>query len=237
MLEKRLTIESLEPRALFDAVPTVSLSSKGTLSIVGTPQADTVELQLAHDNQKLGFIGTITGGNGKVTVNIREKFSAVKRIVIDTGGGKDSIFIGSGTAFTHPTVTILGGAGNDRINYSAITPILASGGSGNDVIGADAVIAVTAKKDRDAIANIFAKTNTTGVDTILGGPGNDTLSGDTNDQLDGGSGTDTANLIVAATDSGVNLARRNSLSEIYYARLGAVSVEQDLGFSLFTAST
>ena len=86
------------------------------------------------------------------------------------------------------------------------------------------------------IANVFAGMNTTGVNTLTGGAGNDTLSGDTNDQLDGGSGSDTATLILAATDTGVNAARRDALATLYYQRLGAVGIETYKGFSLFNAS-
>jgi hypothetical protein len=229
-------LESLEPRALFAAItlPTVSVSSRGTLTISGTPQADQVELQLVHDDPKKGYIGTITGGSPKTTVNIREKFTKVKRIVIDTGGGKDSITI-EGVNFTKP-VTLLGGAGNDRINYSAsFAPIFASGGGGNDVVGASAAVELTSSRNRDVINSVFAQQNKTAIDTIIGGAGNDTLSGDTNDLIDGGSGKDVAALVVISADTPE--ARRDALSELYYQRLGAVSTEQFLGFNLLNAAS
>ena len=41
--------------------------------------------------------------------------------------------------------------------------------------------------------------------------------------------------VIAATDNSVPSARRNALAELYYARLGAVSVEQTVGFSLLNS--
>ncbi len=215
-------------------IPTVSLSGSGTLLITGSTVADSVTLQLVHDDPTKGFIGTVTGGSTKTTINIRRSFASVKRIYIDAGGGNDSVFIGSGQSMTRP-VTILGGSGNDTINYRAVGPILASGGAGNDVVGADAIISVNSSRNRDVINTLFAAKNSTGVNTVLGGAGNDTLSGDTNDQLDGGAGSDTAVLVIAATDNSVPSDRRNALAELYYARLGAVSIEHTAGFSLLSS--
>ena len=75
----------------------------------------------------------------------------------------------------------------------------------------------TSKKNSEVINTLFATKNSTGVNRILGGEGNDTVSGDTNDRVDGGPGIDTAILAVATSDPSVDAARMNALAALYIA--------------------
>jgi hypothetical protein len=125
----------------------------------------------------------------------------------------------------------MGGDGNDRINYSAAGAIRADGGAGNDTVGATAIIAVTASNDTDVINAVFAAKNSTARNTVFGSLGNDILSGDTNDIVDGGEGIDLA-VLATAGDSTVTAARRNELAQLYYTRLGTKHIEKTVGVSL-----
>jgi len=223
-------IESLEPRRLLAADPTFELSPKGTLVVHGSSKSDSIEVSLLHGKAADGFRAILDNKAG--SHEARFKFKSVKRIYIEAAGGDDSIFVGGGTEQTRPA-TVLGGAGNDKINHAFNASIFASGGSGNDVVGATAVISVTSTRDRDVIKGIFAVQNKTAVNTLQGDAGNDTLSGDTNDSVDGGGGTDTAVLTIAATVQTVPQTRADSLATSYYSRLGATSIEATEGAYLF----
>jgi RTX calcium-binding nonapeptide repeat (4 copies) len=226
-------IEPLESRQLFSTVPVISLTSKGTFSVVGTSSADKISFAFVNDDPKQGLLATVKTKNK--THKLLEPLASVKRIYIDAGGGNDSVFVGGSSNLTKP-VTMLGGSGNDILNYSATGPILAVGGSGNDVVGADAILPITSSKNSEIIKSVFGQTNPTGINTIAGGAGNDTLSCDTNDIMEGDSGSDTAIVITAASDTAVNLARRNALAELYYARVHPSSIEAIEGFSLFSTT-
>ena len=221
--------EPLESRRLLAANPVLALSAKGTLIVQGTSLADSINVSIPHNKIANGFVATVKNRNG--TFKFSAKFNSVKRISVDGGAGADSILIEGGKLVTQPA-TLLGGPGNDRINYSAIAPILADGGTGDDTVGATAAIAVTSKKNSEVINTLFATKNSTGVNRILGGEGNDTVSGDTNDRVDGGPGIDTAFLAVATSDPSVDAARMNALAALYYQRLGATHVEKFLGINL-----
>ncbi|HEX3358119.1 MAG TPA: hypothetical protein VHS31_14195 [Tepidisphaeraceae bacterium] len=228
------TIEPLESRQLFSTVPVISLTSKATFSVQGTSSADKISFAFVNDDPKQGLLATVKT-KGK-TYKLLEPLAAVKRIYVDAGGKNDSIFVGGSSKLTRP-VTILGGSGNDIINYSATGPILAVGGSGNDVVGADAILPITSSRNSEIMKSVFSETNPTGVDTISGGAGNDTLSCDTNDIMEGDSGSDSAVVLIAAANTAVNASRRNALAELYYARIAPSSVEATEGFSLFTSAS
>src|SRR4051812_40836188 len=167
-------IESLESRTLFGVDPTFTLTAKGTLVAQGTGGKDKITITLLHNKAKDGFIATLKNNTG--THEQRFLFKAVKRIYVDAGGKNDSVFIGGSTEQTRPS-TVLGGAGNDTINYLCTGAIFASGGSGDDVVGLTAIVNVTSQRNRDVINGLFAVENKTAVNTLQGDAGNDTLSG------------------------------------------------------------
>src|SRR3954467_12939216 len=163
-------IESLESRTLFAIDPTFTLTAKGTLVAQGTGGNDTITVTLLHSKARDGFIATLVNKAG--SHEARFKFKAVKRIFVDGGGKNDSIFIGGGAEQTRPA-TVLGGAGNDKINYLCIGSIFGSGGSGDDIVGATAVINVNSNRNSKVIGDLFAAENPSAVNTLMGDAGND----------------------------------------------------------------
>jgi hypothetical protein len=229
-----MRLERLETRTLFSNDPLFELSSKGTLTVHGTAGSDQFNIDFLHGKPEDGLRAVVVTLDGAqlVTHDSRYKFVAVKRILVDAGAGNDDIFLGGGSKMKLPA-TLLGGSGKDHINYSALGPILAAGGTGNDVVGRTAIITAIEKSNSAVLNGVFAVNNTTGVCTILGGGGNDVLSGDTNDQLDGGGGTDTA-ILAAVAQNPLSHPRLDSLADNYYIRTGAVSVEVRTGENLLT---
>ena len=66
--------------------------------------------------------------------------------------------------------------------------------------------------------------NKTGPATLLGNAGDDTLFGDSNDFVDGGTGSDVAATLVTNVSSS-DQARADALAEVFYGRLGATNIE------------
>src|SRR5438045_6628706 len=165
-----------------------------TLVVKGTTLADSITIRIPANKITNGYLAVVKNRRG--TFQFHAKITPVKNITVDAGAGSDSILIQGGKLMTVPE-TLAGGDGNDRINYSALGPIRADGGNGNDTVGATATIAVTSTNDTDVINAVFAKKNSTGRNTLFGGLGNDILSGDTNDIVDGGDGIDIAVLAIA----------------------------------------
>ena len=220
--------EQLESRRMMSANPVLQLNSKGTLVVKGTDLADSITISIPANKITNGYLAVVKNRRG--TFQFHAKITPVKSISVDAGLGSDSILIQGGNLMTVPE-TLLGGDGNDRINYSAVGAIRADGGNGNDTVGATATIAVTSTNDNDVINAVFAKKNSTGRNTVFGGLGNDILSGDTNDIVDGGDGIDLAVLGIVG-DSTVTAARRNNLALLYYTRLGTKHIEKTIGASL-----
>src|SRR4051812_40325826 len=208
--------EQLERRRMMSANPVLQLNSKGTLIVQGTTLADSITVSIPANKITNGYLAVVKNRRG--TFQFHAKITPVKNITVDAGAGGDTILIQGGKLMTVPE-TLLGGAGNDRINYSAIGAIRADGGADNDTVGATAIIAVTSSNNNDVINAVFAAKNTTGKNTVSGGSGNDILSGDTNDIVDGGDGIALA-VLATAGDSSVTANRRNELAQLYYTRLG-----------------
>jgi len=192
-----------------DEVGPITLSSDGTLTLRGTRQADHLNVyQYAPD-------GTV-----ELIIPSREGWSRrydpaqVQRIVVDGGSGDDVIYV-RGTL----PVTVIGAAGNDRIDTSTDAPgVLISGGLGNDDIeasgegftvegndGDDSIVGRVGDNVRDRLPAISTLSGGRGNDKIgtsggrgfsafqvFGDEGDDYLrSGLTNDTLTGGPGRDT----------------------------------------------
>ncbi len=194
-------IESLESRRLLSSTPFFQLTSKGTLIIHGTVEANEIEVFLVHGKASQG-VGAIVGvpdhGLQRLSNIYRAKANAVKRIWIDAGGGNDSIGI---SQVTRPA-TVLGGAGDDNVDHDLSGPMIAYGGAGNDSIGRlPEISAFDLNLDNfDLLDNAFDDMKPAPLNTFNGGIGDDTLYGDINTQLNGG----------AATTRPICLSTRNS---------------------------
>jgi Ca2+-binding RTX toxin-like protein len=203
-------LESLEPRRLFAV--SISVTSAGTLLIVGTPRGERVEIVHPATNPDFGPNVSIILNN----VKVREfPLTDVKRAYFDLGAAKDTAKVSALIS-----ATILGGAGNDTIEGGATNNLLV-GGRGNDLIEAfdlTGPTTVIAGPGNDTV-HLFGKTNDTrapvtcsagagddvitsnnttatifgreGDDDLVTGAGNDTLDGETgNDTLVAGEGDD-----------------------------------------------
>src|SRR5204863_3372447 len=127
------------------------LSSGGTLLLGGTSRDDSVSLSIRSSDQKL--LATI----GKVAKAFKN--SLLRRIVVNSYGGNDSITVGAGVRGIYAD----GGSSNDTLR----------GGDGNDTLYGNS--------GRDSIDG------GAGNDSLLGGGSSDVLIGGTgSDRLDGG---------------------------------------------------
>jgi len=147
-------------------------NNQGTLTILGTNNADTA---------------TVTQRNGKLIANLDgtvQKFaeSSVTSIILDMGGGNDSVTIGPGV----PAVLVDGGGGNDSIVAQNHAPNTLMGGNGNDtIIGGGGPELLEGGAGNDSI------TGGIGADKLVGGTGGDTLiSGSGDSTLNGNQGPD-----------------------------------------------
>ncbi len=138
-------------------------------------------------------------------------------VIINAGGGDDSVTILTIDAAFAAAIEVQGGSGNDTINASsAATALTLNGDAGNDTI-----------------------TGGSGNDTLSGGDDDDQLQGGSgNDSLEGGSGTDTIVesgdvdfVLDAATLTGVG---NDQFSDVEQAILTGGDSANTIDASLFT---
>jgi len=204
-----VNIESLERRLFLTGVYTTydAVTKKVTVTTAG--------LGISNDTIVMSVSG---GGTFSVSVggvaDYSNSFANILSISVDGGSGNDSINLGATTnPITVPT-TINGGNGDDTITSGA-GPDQIYGGNGNDSIdgglGADS-ISGGANNDTVSYATRATAVNvtlngladdgaagehdnvgfgTTDVESIMGGSGNDTLTGDADgNYISGGAGKD-----------------------------------------------
>lgn len=106
-------------------------------------------------------------------------------VVIEGLGGDDELL--ADALLTVPC-RLVGGAGNDVMRATNEGSVL-EGGDGNDRLTGTFAVAV---EDLNGVTQL--KESASGAVTILGGAGDDTLAGDSNDHLDGGAGRDAGSL-------------------------------------------
>ena len=167
----------------------------------------TVPFQTIHDTGGTDTI-VITGAFD-TSINLAPgTWSKIGNLTYTDGNGTrsnlDNVFITATSIIENVT----GGTGNDTISGNAADNIL-SGGDGNDIIGGSAgndTLSGGAGNDTlDGGTGNDTLTGGDGNDTLNAGGGNDSLSGDAGDDtlvalsggivtLDGGAGTDTANI-------------------------------------------
>jgi Ca2+-binding RTX toxin-like protein len=218
-------IETLEPRRLFDGDQFFTLTSKGTLIVTGTSGNDAISVDLHTKTQVHVLIAPKDSGafaSLSIYHSMQGNLATIKRFVIDGADGNDIISFSIGAQVIRP-VTLLGGAGDDRLSYGTGGPVFADGGDGNDIVGGGPSIRITSKKNRDVLDALFAQP-AGGVATLLGGNGDDTLGGDTNDSIDGGAGNDVATADTFPSQSEPE-DRRDALVHDYYMRIGLSNIE------------
>jgi len=176
-----LLLELLEDRS----VPAVATFAAGTLTVTGTPAADTIIVRRVGD-----FI-SVDGTPARVAVG------QVRQVIVDAGAGDDLIRLDSEALGGQPLgvpVVAMGGAGNDTIIGTPGADRLLGqdgndtvrGGGGDDLIsGGDGNDVLYGGAGNDNIQGI------TGDDYLNGETGNDFLQcGAGRDQLYGGDGVD-----------------------------------------------
>ncbi|MFO0808696.1 MAG: hypothetical protein U0746_08755 [Gemmataceae bacterium] len=153
---RRLAVVRLEDRC----TPATATLTGGVLTVTGTAGNDRLAIRLTS--------GQLTVDGQSATFQA----SAVGRIVVDAGGGNDTVLL-SGIAA--PAI-IYGGNGNDTI----------TGGNGNDTIyGGNGVDTIDGGAGSDTLAGDY------GNDSLSGGAGDDILYGGADDDyLNGGTGND-----------------------------------------------
>jgi Ca2+-binding RTX toxin-like protein len=137
-----------------------TLASSGILYVVGTPNDDTIDLNLS------------AGNNVSVDVNGQTLYFPLSSITaIDAGAGKgnDTVSIGAGL----PEATVRGGLGDDQITTANGADDSLNGGPGNDTLtGGPGNDTIFGGQGNDSI------TATGGADNLLrGGLGDDTIQG------------------------------------------------------------
>jgi Ca2+-binding RTX toxin-like protein len=145
-------IDPLETRRLFD----VTLTGGGTLSVVGTNDADTVQFAV-----EFKLLPGDTSAQNVVLVDLNGQISQfhaadVQQIQVSTSNGPDLVVLGR----TNKPTFLRGGRGNDSI----------SGGNGEDqLFGEGGDDYLFGRNGNDSL------TGGLGFDALLGGEGNDTL--------------------------------------------------------------
>lgn len=172
-------IDRLEPRRLMAADAYVN--ARGTLFVNGTDGADAVLIAKVDG----GYQVTIKADG---TTKKFEGFSAkrVSQIRLDVGDGDDRVTVEKDV---NEAATLLGGAGDDRIDLFSGAGVLVEGGSGKDRIRHDTTEATPgAAIVRDAGGGV--STFYLGGRAVLrGGSGDDVITaGSPGDEIDGGQG-------------------------------------------------
>ncbi len=215
--------ELLENRTLLSA-QTILLSPEGQLTLTGTEQADTVNVEIGDDGRLQASIKT-----GLATESADFAAGDVSSIQF-IGLGGDDIFRNKTNIATTADGglgddLIIGGGGNDNLVGGDGNDVIIGGG-GNDAIHGDAgADRLYGSQGEDAIdggiGNDFLSGGA-GLDSLSGGDGDDELrAGLGDDLLDGGAGN---NKLVAAitvttpiADSSVGTTEGSALSDILSA--------------------
>ena len=171
----------------------VGLADDGTLSVVGTEDADDVALATVGGDATL--LEIFAGGQSLGT------YAGVTRVAVDLLGGDDVLAVDGTVAVT---VVASGGAGDDTLAGGAGDDAL-DGGLGDDVLdgrgGADSLLGGAGNDLLEGGDGVDSLDGGIGDDTLTGGAGDDILAGgegadslgggDGVDALDGGAGGDT----------------------------------------------
>ncbi len=166
------------PSANTDVVGDVIVGTAADETLTGTAGRDNLQGRAGADLINAGAGNdTITGGNGNDTIN--------------AGPGDDVILVGLNDGFDD----VGGGAGNDEIRATANgVQIGLSALAGVESITANGFTGVTIATPNAATTLDFSAVTLTGIVSINGGNGNDTITGSAAaDVINGGAGDDTIN--------------------------------------------
>jgi Ca2+-binding RTX toxin-like protein len=154
-----------------------SLTSRGTLVIHGTGDADVIAVSLRRGSV---IVSRLPAGAG---VSVYQIFAAakVKRVLIEAGGGDDRAGV---AADIGRRCTLVGGSGDDQL----------SGSQGDVLIGGTGDDKLAISRDRPVGQGdiVIFRDDDQGNALLSGGDGNDTLAASINDTVVGGRGDDTA---------------------------------------------
>lgn len=189
-LKSRATRRSPQPQRTASAaemleirqVPTTAVLQLGVLTITGSDQADNIAVTKSGSNLRVSGVAT-TFAASKVT-----------SVVVNAGGGDDTVDLGAVTVSTQ----VFGGAGNDVLIGGSGKDSL-KGETGNDVLrGNGGNDVLDGGADRDSIRE-SANANFVLTNVLLTGVGTDTLVSIETASLQGGAGN---NRLDAAQFSG-----------------------------------
>lgn len=150
-----------------------------TLLISGGPENSSLNISLSPDGREYVILSSEpleVGGNlcihpGEVPTELLCKATAIASFEVNAGGGPDFVTF---TSDIPVSVTIRGGAGNDR---------LSGGGAADKILGGSDDDLLVGRRGDDSLHG------GPGVDHLSGGPGRDQLRGGPDkDQLNGGPG-------------------------------------------------
>jgi Ca2+-binding RTX toxin-like protein len=164
-------IEPLETRRLLSVshaplgephdqlVNPLSITGRGTLMVQGTTGNDIINI--SSDDAGVVHVSMIHSGD----IAVSQSFEGVNRVIVEGAAGNDRItFISS----KNIPVTLLGGAGDDRIEARGRKVTLSGGAGNDDLIGRGLLpMLFYGGTGNDRIMG------TRGVDTIYGGAGED----------------------------------------------------------------
>jgi hypothetical protein len=160
---RSLHCEPLERREMLTAGITASLTAGGVLNVVGTDNAD--QIRFLQSGKNISIVG----------VNGFWSASQVQSIYVDGRGGDDFVslnsFANGGNKAIKEHVTIIGGAGTDRVNVGKPHDVYVSG-QGNHV-KVDAKGVVTLNNATVNLASTATASLKSGVLTVTGTNGND----------------------------------------------------------------
>lgn len=226
---------SLERRCLCAADPVFSLTSRGTLIVRGSSDAELISINVhLLDNKKI--ITAHTGPRDPdervqaIVHTFKAQYTSVTRVRVEAGAGDDLLSVWSGGDLMGRPVTLLGQEGDDTLPTYDNAPSLLDGGTGNDSFTGGQVLRPTSRKNRDVLNSAFADSLADSPSTILGGEGDDTLGGDVNDRVDGGAGNDMAWVSIDQDRMTVTQERADQLARDFFARINASSIETASGF-------
>ncbi|MBI3445761.1 MAG: hypothetical protein HY055_10480, partial [Magnetospirillum sp.] len=192
------TVETLIASANADTF--IGGTSAGSASMDGNSGADWIDYEYAASAATLTLNATSTTSSGSGSA-ANDIFTSIENV---TGSASNDTFVVNAAGY----VTINGGAGIDKVDYSNdatahvvnLSTGTASGGyaTGNLLSNIEAVIG--------GVGNDTLTGNTSIASTLVGGGGSDTLKGGSGaDSLDGGTGTDTVDYSNALSGITVNL--------------------------------
>ncbi len=192
LLKKGGTFQVVRVDGGASELPTMTLSSKGTLLVHGTSGNDTIGVSIRKTDGRLIVRSSSSLNPALATV---KSFNAarVRRIAIFGGDGIDTVSIGEGVRGSY----IDGEAGDDYLQGGSGDDVIVGGAGDDSLFGNNGNDTLTGDSGRDALFGGAGKDDlfgNGGVDFLSGNGGNDRLFGGPNDadRIIGGAGTDSA---------------------------------------------